>query len=99
MLTELAGKFGMNMEDRFLAITTISFDISVLEIFMPLMHGASVHLTTKEESFDPIWLKITLIRIPSGSFRVLRLLLRYSFLQDGREITSWYFFVEAKQCA
>ncbi|MBK9399632.1 MAG: amino acid adenylation domain-containing protein [Bacteroidetes bacterium] len=57
VLSELAGKFGMSMEDRFLAITTISFDISVLEIFMPLMHGASVHLTTKEESFDPIWLE------------------------------------------
>ncbi len=56
-LTELADKFGMQNSDRLLAITTISFDLSVLEFFMPLMTGAEIHLTTREESTDPFWME------------------------------------------
>lgn len=56
-LMDLAPKFGLGKEDRLLAITTISFDLSVLELFMPLLHGASVHLATKEEALDPFWME------------------------------------------
>ena len=35
-------------QDRFLAITTLAFDISTLEIFMPLMFGATVVLTDQK---------------------------------------------------
>ncbi len=56
-LADLAIKFGLQKDHRFLAITTISFDLSVLEFFMPLMHGASIHLATKEEAMDPYWLE------------------------------------------
>lgn len=56
VLTDLGFKFGLTKEDRLLAITTISFDISVLELFMPLLHGACVHIATKEEAIDPFWM-------------------------------------------
>jgi nonribosomal peptide synthetase DhbF len=39
--------------DRHLAITTISFDISILELFLPLCHGAAVLLAAREEAHDP----------------------------------------------
>lgn len=39
--------------DRWLALTTISFDISNLEIFLPLSQGASIVLATDKAAKDP----------------------------------------------
>jgi nonribosomal peptide synthetase DhbF len=39
--------------DRQLAITTISFDISILELFLPLSRGAAVVLATRDTARDP----------------------------------------------
>src|SRR5438445_9608010 len=36
--------------DRWLAVTTYSFDIAYLELFLPLTHGASVILTGDRKS-------------------------------------------------
>ncbi len=38
---------------RVLALTTIGFDISGLEIFLPLMHGAEIVLLNAQDSHDP----------------------------------------------
>jgi amino acid adenylation domain-containing protein len=38
--------------DVFLAVTTISFDIAALELFLPLMAGAKIVLTNRDEAFD-----------------------------------------------
>lgn len=43
---------GMKEDDIVLAHTTICFDISTLEIFLPLLVGASIVLSTKEDSID-----------------------------------------------
>ncbi|MCX4830316.1 non-ribosomal peptide synthase/polyketide synthase [Streptomyces sp. NBC_01016] len=40
-------------EDRLLAVTTVSFDIAVLEIFQPLLAGAGVVLASRAEVLDP----------------------------------------------
>ena len=56
LLNDLGPKMGLDREERLLAITTISFDISVLELFMPLMHGAAVHIATREQAMDPAWM-------------------------------------------
>ncbi|MBK9639080.1 MAG: AMP-binding protein [Bacteroidetes bacterium] len=56
LLNDLAPKMGLDREERLLSVTTISFDISVLEIFMPLMHGAGLHLANKSQAMDPRWL-------------------------------------------
>ncbi|WP_169739387.1 non-ribosomal peptide synthetase, partial [Vibrio rhizosphaerae] len=42
----------VSSNDRLLAITTISFDIHVLEIYLPLISGATLHLADKALSRD-----------------------------------------------
>jgi amino acid adenylation domain-containing protein len=44
---------GLNEHDRFLALTTLSFDISLLEILAPLWSGALLLLAPSEMGRDP----------------------------------------------
>lgn len=39
-------------EDVFLAVTTFAFDISVLEVFLPLSHGARLVIAERAETLD-----------------------------------------------
>lgn len=43
---------GFSSADSLLAITTLSFDISGLEIFLPLVTGAKLIIASKEETID-----------------------------------------------
>ncbi|ROM69630.1 non-ribosomal peptide synthetase [Pseudomonas brassicacearum] len=43
---------GISARDRLLAVTSISFDISVLELFLPLVNGASLVLAEREAATD-----------------------------------------------
>ena len=43
---------GITAEDRLLAVTTLSFDISLLEMFLPLLAGASVVIASAEDVKD-----------------------------------------------
>ena len=43
---------GLSFEDRLLAVTTLSFDISVMELFLPLSFGATVILADHEHTRD-----------------------------------------------
>ncbi|HEV7271206.1 non-ribosomal peptide synthetase [Pseudoxanthomonas sp.] len=43
---------GLAQDDRLLAVTTTSFDIAVLELFLPLSVGAEVVLATREAAMD-----------------------------------------------
>ncbi len=52
-LDSMAKKPGLTANDRLLAVTTVSFDISVLEIFLPIRTGAQLFLLDKNESHDP----------------------------------------------
>jgi amino acid adenylation domain-containing protein len=61
----------MNPQDSLLAVTTITFDISNLEILLPLMHGAQLFIASTEkthsgdaliqkmEQFRPAWMQAT----------------------------------------
>lgn len=51
-LHSFAQRPGMRDTDVLVAITTISFDISVLEIFLPLLSGATLVVATAEEATD-----------------------------------------------
>ncbi|WP_201313965.1 non-ribosomal peptide synthetase [Dyella sp. EPa41] len=51
-LTGMAARPGLESNDRLLAVTTLSFDIAVLELFGPLSVGAQVVLATRDESVD-----------------------------------------------
>ena len=47
--------------DHCLSLTNFSFDVSVCEIFMPLVFGASVILLPQGKIFDPIELAATVV--------------------------------------
>ncbi|MGI9309071.1 MAG: amino acid adenylation domain-containing protein, partial [Gammaproteobacteria bacterium] len=51
-LWTMMDKPGIRSDDNMLAVTTLSFDIAVLELFMPLMKGAHTILATRETSAD-----------------------------------------------
>lgn len=44
---------GCTEDDRLLAVTTVSFDIAALEIFLPLLCGAIIVLAKTHEIWDP----------------------------------------------
>ena len=51
-LTSMRQKPGITANDKLLSVTTLSFDISVLEIFLPLTTGACVVLVPGESVYD-----------------------------------------------
>jgi amino acid adenylation domain-containing protein len=51
-LTTMAMQPGMNAEDTLVAVTTLSFDIAVLELFLPLTAGAHVVIAAKDMAGD-----------------------------------------------
>ncbi|WNM31446.1 amino acid adenylation domain-containing protein [Streptomyces sp. Li-HN-5-11] len=46
-------RVGLGAGDRLLAVTTVSFDIAALELFLPLVSGASVVVATRDVVRDP----------------------------------------------
>jgi amino acid adenylation domain-containing protein len=53
LLCSMRETVGMEAADRLLAVTTYGFDISVLEIFLPLLHGAATIVLPRERAADP----------------------------------------------
>ncbi len=51
-LLSMAEKPGLDKDDRLLAVTTLSFDIAVLELYLPLVVGATVVIATRDEAMD-----------------------------------------------
>ncbi|RTE06428.1 amino acid adenylation domain-containing protein [Paenibacillus whitsoniae] len=51
-LLSMGEQFKLTTRDRLLAVTTISFDISILEIFMPLLSGAQLIVANKRTIQD-----------------------------------------------
>ncbi|MEZ5320447.1 MAG: amino acid adenylation domain-containing protein, partial [Vicinamibacterales bacterium] len=52
-LASMAREPGMSASDRLLAVTTLSFDIAGLELFLPLVTGATVVVATRDQAMDP----------------------------------------------
>jgi amino acid adenylation domain-containing protein len=53
LLTAMAREPGFSATDILLAVTTLSFDIAALELFLPLICGGTVALATRGEASDP----------------------------------------------
>ncbi len=51
-LASMAREPGLTADDRVLAVTTLSFDIAVLELLLPLTVGAMIILATTEQAQD-----------------------------------------------
>ena len=52
MLCSMAKQPGLTADDTLLAVTTLAFDIAVLELYLPLSLGAKVVIATREETAD-----------------------------------------------
>ena len=69
---------GISESDTLLAVTTLSFDISVLELFLPLCFGATVDIASRETLTDGIKLSqrieasnITIMQATPATWRLL----------------------------
>jgi amino acid adenylation domain-containing protein len=52
LVTTIAAEPGAKPEDHFLAATTLSFDVSTLELFLPLVIGAQMTVVSREVAMD-----------------------------------------------
>jgi amino acid adenylation domain-containing protein/thioester reductase-like protein len=60
LLLSMKSEPGLTEQDILLAVTTISFDIAVLELFLPLIVGARVVIVSRAVAIDPIKLSKTI---------------------------------------
>jgi len=51
-LTAMANRPGLSASDRLVAVTTLSFDIAALEVWLPLTVGARTIIASREEAVD-----------------------------------------------
>jgi amino acid adenylation domain-containing protein len=51
-LSSMAKVPGLDHDDKLLAVTTLSFDIAVLELLLPIITGATVIIATREQATD-----------------------------------------------
>jgi len=77
-LDTMAREPGLGADDRLLAVTTTSFDIAVLELFLPLTVGAEVVIASREEALDGVALArlidsrgITALQATPSTWRLL----------------------------
>lgn len=60
LLHAMVDELGPGVHDRWLAVTTLSFDIAALELFLPLVTGGRLVLATHEGAADPARLRALL---------------------------------------
>ena len=77
-LSSMAREPGLSSDDTLVAVTTTSFDISVLELFLPLTVGAKVVIASSENAADGDGLKsllessnATVMQATPASWRIL----------------------------
>ncbi|HEY0367096.1 MAG TPA: amino acid adenylation domain-containing protein, partial [Pyrinomonadaceae bacterium] len=78
LLHSMGHKPALGSHDCLLALTTLSFDIAGLELFLPLMNGAHLVLATRETASDPAQLitemerhNITMVQATPATWRML----------------------------
>ncbi len=53
LLASFRRRIGLGSDDRFVAVTTLSFDIALLELLLPLTCGAGLVIASAEEAREP----------------------------------------------
>ncbi|HSF40167.1 MAG TPA: amino acid adenylation domain-containing protein [Thermoanaerobaculia bacterium] len=91
LLESMAEMLGLTEADRVLAITSLSFDISVLELYLPLLSGARVELAPRETATDPLSIRdrieqggITVAQATPSTWRMLA----DADLREARHLTA-----------
>src|SRR5215217_7819153 len=54
LLSDIQSRLSLSERDALLAVTTLSFDIAGLELYLPLLAGARVVIATRDEAADGI---------------------------------------------
>ncbi len=80
-LTSMAEAPGLWPTDKLLAVTTVSFDIAALELFLPLTIGAEVEIATRDDVLD--------------GFRLVQRLKRGDITVMQATPTLWWLLLEA----
>lgn len=52
LLLSMERLIGITPQDRLLAVTTVNFDIAVVELFLPLITGAGLIIASREDAMD-----------------------------------------------
>ncbi len=78
LLASMSQQPGLTAADTLLAVTTISFDIAVLELFLPLIRGARLVIAGRETAADGLALaalltasRATVVQATPASWRLL----------------------------
>jgi amino acid adenylation domain-containing protein len=78
VLTAVARQPGCTEKDRWLAVTTLSFDIALLELFVPLFTGGQVVIASREDASDAAAIQrlldthaITILQATPATWRML----------------------------
>ncbi len=72
---------GLTSDDRLLAVTTLSFDIAVFELFLPLTVGASLVLASRDDAMD--------------AQALVRLLIEHRITALQATPTTWHMLLDA----
>ncbi len=80
-LNTMADRPGLASDETLLAVTTLSFDIAGLELYLPLLVGATVVLASHEEAGDPR--------------RLMELLDRHAVTTMQATPTTWRMLIDA----
>jgi amino acid adenylation domain-containing protein len=78
LLVDVQRRIHMGPKDRLLAVTTLAFDISVLELLLPLISGGTVVIATQDDAADGLRLaellvdsQITVLQATPFAWRML----------------------------
>nr|WP_242879866.1 non-ribosomal peptide synthetase [Streptomyces mobaraensis] len=82
LLMDMRDRLALDTGDRFLAVTTIGFDIAGLELYVPLLSGARVVLAPREVVRDPAELGVLLTRSKATAMQATPSLWRSLLAED-----------------
>ncbi len=76
-LLSMRDRLAIKPSDRILALTSLSFDISILELYLPLISGASSYIVSRDTTLDPALIdeiiiekNISLVQTTPSSWRM-----------------------------
>jgi amino acid adenylation domain-containing protein len=78
LLKSMSSNPGMDASDRLVAVTTLSFDIATMELFLPLCVGGELVIASREVASDPVQLmaqlqkcRATMMQATPATWRML----------------------------